>query len=71
MSKGRVRDSTLEFKDVLHVTLIAVFVTYSKNIFTFSLTFTILILQNSFKPLKNVALESKFDVFTKGGILIF
>ena len=41
--RGKVRDSTLEFKGV-HVTQSTVFVTDSKNIFTFSVTFTVLIL---------------------------
>ena len=41
--RGKVRDSTLEFKGV-HVTLRAVFVTDSKSIFTFSVTYTVLIL---------------------------
>ena len=41
-TRGKVRNSTLEFKGV-HVTKSTVFVTDSKSIYTFSVTSTVLI----------------------------
>ena len=60
--RGKVRDSTLEFEGV-HLTQKTIFVTDSKNTFTFFLSFVVFILRLFSKNRRSSCFLGSFDGF--------